>query len=208
MLIEKGLAMKPHDQTLVVNNGKDEDIFSSNSNQSVNHDFMLSNGMPDIAWPKPILRDTTKEFVATITNIDDLGQIYVQYEDNIEKANAIASILTEIHCKIVQENEDQNWSVGDPVIAKYEDLEENLLSWNRGLVTKIYSDGNIQVLYVDYGQTARLDPSKNECHKCLMFTGMYKRVQKFNHATFYFDSSSAIRFFFEKSYYPQLWGRS
>ena len=127
-----------------------------------------------ISWPLPIMpTDTSEEFIARITYIDDLGQIYVQQESNVEKANAISYILTEAHTKIPPDSEDQVWYIGDPVIAMYDDQVNECISWNRGIVTKVYSGGKIQVLFIDYGEKAKLDPTKNECHKCVIFDGNY-----------------------------------
>ena len=100
------------------------------------------------------------------------GQIYVHRENDSDKLNAMANILTETHFQVKPEEEDLSWAQGDRVIAKYN--ESDLSSWNRGVVTKVFNDSQVQVLYVDYGQTAILNPSNDECHKCLMFEGMVK----------------------------------
>ena len=92
----------------------------------------------------------------------------------------MANILTETHFQVKPEEEDLSWAQGDRVIAKYN--ESDLSSWNRGLVTKVFNDSQVQVLYVDYGQTAILNPSNDECHKCLMFEG--KNVYNFIHNFF------------------------
>ena len=81
----------------------------------------------------------------------------------------MGNILTETHFQVKPQEEDLSWTQGDLVIAKYNDSD--LSSWNRGIVTKVFKDSTIQVLYVDYGQTAILNPSNDECHKCLMFEG-------------------------------------
>ena len=54
------------------------------------------------------------------------------------------------------------------------------ISWNRGIVTKVYAGGKIKVLFIDYGETVKLDPTKNECHKCIMFDGNYNNIQFIN----------------------------
>ena len=181
LLSDEGLAMvKSRDNTLS-SAGDTTDPFSTLSSASMSSPNTSMNMMKEhkISWPLPKMpsTDTSKDFIARITFIDDMGQIYVQQETNVEKANAMSYILTEAHAKIPPDSEDQVWYPGDPVIAMYDDQVNECISWNRGIVTKVYAGGKIKVLFIDYGETVKLDPTKNECHKCIMFDGNYNNIQ-------------------------------
>ena len=45
------------------------------------------------------------------------------------------------------------------IIAKYKSL-----SWHRGLVTDVSKSGQVNVLFVDFGESVWMDPKQNECH--------------------------------------------
>ncbi|XP_046671899.1 RING finger protein 17-like isoform X3 [Homalodisca vitripennis] len=123
---------------------------------------------------KPALPFKKLEFTAIPSYVDDECAIYLQDADAQSTLQLIKRALETIFKGSEPKPHDKDWVVGQICIAFYEPDG----NWYRGKVVKVISDEQIEVLFVDYGNTEVLHSDQLrkrilmghtplQCHRCL-----------------------------------------
>ncbi len=105
-------------------------------------------------WPPPVI-PTASTFMARVTSISTLGQIYVQLKEDIPVVRAMRSQLNEFNMAELQgDPEEVAWKENDECIALYSG------KWYRARVVEAAScERTVAVIYVDFGTFSRIPRS-------------------------------------------------
>lgn len=107
-----------------------------------------TNNTDVICWiPCPLPETTT--FMATPTYVDDQGIIYLHPVANKRTLELIRESQTMQFEGSIPTDDDLCWAPGDPVIAQFH-LDKK---WYRATVNKLNENGEVEVHFVDYGNT-------------------------------------------------------
>ncbi|XP_033118710.1 maternal protein tudor-like isoform X2 [Anneissia japonica] len=132
--------------------------------KSTHHALLQQQISNSFNYPKSTLQIGVEQKVY-VSHVDNPECFYVQLSDSAEKMDEIVDAIHDHYSKLGPNDETCIPELGMPCITKY--TADN--GWYRAKITGMYHNGDVQVIFVDYGNIEVLKGSKlKELHKDFM----------------------------------------
>ena len=131
-----------------------DDISETESSEEVS-DQGGGEGEPLIKAPFTLTLSIVEEFESTVVYVESPSCLYLQRTDCQTELEKLSSEIEQYCASFAEKQYQEVFQVGDFVLAQYSNDV-----WYRAKVVEVSSDTNIQVFFIDFGNTELILPEK------------------------------------------------